>query len=179
MYLIYWLKLIKIIIYSYPLRCHWSSKTHRTLSSISIVSLTPTSMASALSPSLSTRSRESEDVSASSSARSSDWTPNSEPVSSPRHSAMLLPVWLPIPRDTVFPGGSSTDRGITRRERICRLPPTSSKPSSEKMLRDFSRSEVTGASGTSGDLRLGDSTLKLQADVEKLSVSRERKSDRT
>jgi propanediol dehydratase small subunit len=59
------------------------------------------------------------------------------------------------------------------------LPPTSSKPSSEKMLRDFSRSEVTGASGTSGDLRLGDSTLKLQADVEKLSVSRERKSDRT
>jgi len=82
-----------------------------------------------------------------------------------------------ILRDTEYQDGSSIDREISSKERTFKLPLTFSKPSSEKILKDCSRSEVTVVSDTNGDLKSEDSTPKLPEEEEKLLVSRERKND--
>ena len=82
-----------------------------------------------------------------------------------------------IQKDTAFPDGSWIDKEISSKERISKLPPTSSKPSSEKISKDYSRSEATVVSDTNGDSESEDNTPKPPEEEEKLSVSRERKND--
>jgi len=82
-----------------------------------------------------------------------------------------------ILKDTESQDGSSTDKKITRKARTSKSLPTSSKPSSEKTSKDFIRSDVTRVSDTNGDSRSEVNTLKPQAEEEKPSVSKERKSD--
>jgi hypothetical protein len=77
----------------------------------------------------------------------------------------------------VYQDGSSIDREISSKERIFKLHPTFSKPSSEKILKDYSRSEVTVVSDINGDSKSEGNTPKLPVEEEKPSVSRERKND--
>ena len=80
-------------------------------------------------------------------------------------------------KDTESQDGSWIDKEISSKERIFKSPPTFSKPNSEKILKDCSRSEVTVVSDTNGDSESEDNTPKLPEEEEKLSVSRERKND--
>jgi hypothetical protein len=73
-------------------------------------------------------------------------------------------------KDTVSQDGSWIDREILSKERIFKLLPTFSKPNSEKILKDCSRSEVTVVSDTSGEWESEDSTPKLPEEEGKLSV---------
>ena len=73
--------------------------------------------------------------------------------------------------------GSSTELKITEKERTCKLLLTFSKPSSEKMSRDYTRSKLTEVSDTDGALECEVNTPKPQDVVESLWVWKERRND--
>jgi len=82
-----------------------------------------------------------------------------------------------IQKDTEFQDGSSTDKKITRKERTSKSHLTSSKPNSEKISKDYIKSDVTKVLDTNGVSRSEVNTPRQQAEEEKPSVSKERKSD--
>jgi hypothetical protein len=73
--------------------------------------------------------------------------------------------------------GSSTELKITKKERTCKLPPTFSKPNSEKILKDCTRSKPTEVSDTDGVSESEVNTPRQPAVVEAQLVWKERKSD--
>ena len=73
--------------------------------------------------------------------------------------------------------GSLTESAIIKKEKISKSHPISSKPNSEKTLRDSLKSEQTEVSDISGDSRSEGSTLRPQAEEEEQWVSKERKND--
>jgi hypothetical protein len=73
--------------------------------------------------------------------------------------------------------GSWTDKKIIKKVKIFKWLQTFFKLNSEKILKDFTKSDVIKVSDTNGDLRLEDNTLRQQVEEEKQSVSKERKND--
>jgi hypothetical protein len=73
--------------------------------------------------------------------------------------------------------GSLTEIKISKKVKIFKSHPIFLKQNSEKISKDCTRSDVTKVLDTNGDLKSEVNTLKLLVEEEKLSVSKERKSD--
>lgn len=82
-----------------------------------------------------------------------------------------------ILKEMEFQDGSSTESEIIKKEKICKWLQTFLKPSSEKILKDFIKLNVTEVLDTNGVLELEVNILKQQAEEAQPSVSRERRND--
>ena len=110
-------------------KCHSSLKTLTTHSSIFTVFLTLILTAKEPSHTLSIKSRVSEGDSVFSSVKSSELTPGSEPVNSPKPNVTVSPTSSLTQKETESPDGSSTDKKTTRKARTFKWLQTSFKPS--------------------------------------------------
>ena len=90
---------------------------------------------------------------------------------------MQLQILLLIQKEMVSQDGSLTESVIIKKEKISKSHPISSKPNSEKMLKDSLKLEPTEVLDINGDSRLEVNTLRLQVEEEEQLVSKERKND--
>lgn len=80
-------------------------------------------------------------------------------------------------KDMVSQDGSLTDKKIIKKERIFKSHQTSFKLNSERILKDYTKSDATKVLDTNGVSKLEVNILKQLVEEERLSVYKERKSD--